>query len=188
MNKKLFYIILFYLVSSFLYGYTEPNENIAKLKQARNLFYKSVENKKFINESMELFTQLSRIEKYEGRALTYIGALTALKGKHSFFPQNKLKWTNKGLAIMEEGISKDPEDIESLFIFSTTCYFLPFFFNRNDDAHQNFKNIIKLLPEHVNEYEPEIIKNVIHFLLENAELSTQEYKIVNEILKNIPRV
>lgn len=180
--------MLFYLFILFSYGHAEPNDALTKLQQARNLFYNSVENKKHINESMELFKQLSGIKEYEGRALTYIGALTALKGKHSFLPQNKFKWTNKGLDIMEEGIRKNPEDIESLFIFSSTCYYLPFFFNRDDDAQQNFKNIIKLLPKHMNQYEPEIIKNVIHFLLENAELDTQEYEIVNDLLKNIPRV
>jgi len=188
MNKLPFYIFLLYLVFSFSFAYSGSNDPLEKLQQARNLFYKSVENKKHIDESIDLFNQLSGVEEFEGRAMTYIGALTALKGKHSFLPQNKLKWTNKGLDIMEQGIDKNPEDIESLFIFSSTCYYLPFFFHRDDDAQQNFKNIDRLLHENMYNYEPEIIKNVIQFLLENAELNSQEYEIINDLLKSISRV
>ena len=56
------------------------------LNKARKLFYKSVTDKEYIEKSIELFKTLEKDTLYKGKALTYIGALTALKGKHAIIP------------------------------------------------------------------------------------------------------
>ena len=112
--------------------------------------------------------------RYTGRAQVYIGALVALKGKHAFLPHTKFKWAKRGLAIMDDGLRKSPDDIEALFIHGTTCYHLPFFFQRGDDAQRDFKEIVKRMPLQIHTYDPKLIKNVVLFLLENAKLTDDE--------------
>ena len=130
---------------------SEPLEEM--LKRARNQFYVAIEDKEQIESTIKLFEQIARVKpKYTGRAQVYIGALVALKGKYAFFPHFKLKWARRGLAIMDKGLKKSPNDIEALFIHGTTCYYLPFFFKRSDDAQRDFKEIIKQMPPEAHTY------------------------------------
>ncbi len=145
------------------------------LKRARKQFYVAIEEKKQIDPTIKLFKQIAQMKpKYAGRTQVYVGALTALKGKHAFFPHAKLKWTRRGLAIMDKGLKQSPSDIEALFIHGTTCYYLPFFFRRSDDAQRDFKEIIKRMPLEVDTYDPVLIAHVIAFLLENGSLTGDE--------------
>ena len=154
------------------------------LKRARQQFYAAVEEKKMIEPTIKLFGRIEQLApKYAGRTQVYIGALVTLKGKHAFFPHTKLKWAKRGLAIMDSGLMKNPTDIEALFIHGATCYHLPFFFRRGDDAQRDFKKIIKLMPQHIDAYDPKLIKNVVAFLLENAKLTNDE-KTYFQALKN----
>lgn len=145
------------------------------LKRAREKFYAAVEDKKQIEPTIKLFERIAREEpKYAGRTEVYIGALVALKGKHAFLPHTKLKWAKRGLAIMDSGLQKSPSDIEALFIHGTTCYHLPFFFRRSDDAQRDFKEIVKRMPMQIHTYDPKLITNIVAFLLEKARLTNDE--------------
>ena len=164
------------LLFSFCAGSAAVNEPVAEiLKDAHTQFYAAIEDKKQIEPTIELFKRIAEIApKYAGRAQVYIGALVALKGKHAFFPHTKLKWARRGLALMDSGLKRSPNDLEALFIHGTTCYHLPFFFRRSDDAQRDFRKIIKLMPEHIDAYDPKLITYVVVFLLENAKLTDAE--------------
>ena len=145
------------------------------LRSARKQFYAAIEDKKQIEPAIKRFEHIKQIEpKYAGRTQVYIGALITLRGKHAFFPYTKLKWAKRGLAMMDSGLKKSPTDIEALFIHGTTCYHLPFFFRRGDDAQRDFRKIIKLMPQQMDAYDPQLITNVVAFLLENAKLTDAE--------------
>lgn len=156
----------------------------ALLKRAREKFHAAVEDKKQIEPAIKLFEQIAREEpRYAGRAEVYIGTLVALKGKHAFFPHTKLKWTKRGLAIIDSGLKKAPTDIEALFIHGAVCYHLPFFFQRGDDAQRDFKEIIKQMPSQMPTYHSELVENIITFLLEKAKLTDDE-KVYLRTLKD----
>jgi hypothetical protein len=181
MKKSLFTVIV--LLNTGLFAQTTE----ARLQEARILFYKSVEHKEFIPLSVELWKSLESDSGFQGRALTYMGALTALKGKHAFWPHDKLKYTQKGLALMDQGRDKSPDDIETLFIHSSTCYFLPFFFKRAEDAQKTLKKIAALLPEKSYQYDTAMVKNVINFILQHAHLDAQEQESLNLLQATINR-
>lgn len=145
------------------------------LQSARKQFYIAIEEKKQIEPTIKLFKRIAQMKpSYAGRTEVYIGALVALKGKHAFLPHTKLKWTKRGLTIMDKGLKKSPNDIEALFIHGTTCYYLPFFFRRSDDAQRDFKEIIKRIPLERHTYDLKLIAHVVEFLLENAKLASNE--------------
>ena len=169
------------VIVAMLFALWVPSSMAAKkpveetLRSARKQFYAAIEDKKQIEPTIKIFEQIAQLEpKYTGRTQVYIGALVTLKGKHAFFPNTKLKWAKRGLAIMDRGLKESPNDIEALFIHGTTCYYLPFFFRRGDDAQRDFKKIIKLMPQQVQLYDPKLIKNVVVFLLENVKLTDHE--------------
>ncbi|MBN2030589.1 hypothetical protein JW824_10125 [bacterium] len=158
-----------------------------KITLARKLFYQSVENEERLEEAFNLFEEIGENESLEGLALTYMGALTALKGKYAFLPITKYRHVQKGLQLMDDGIQKSPDNIEARFIRGMTCYYLPFFFNRKKTAREDFKIIVKQLNTECHYYDTELIMNVTNFLLENAELNQEEIEIIQNIQNQIAK-
>jgi len=152
------------------------------LDEGRRLFYESVQNEAKLDSAFMMFEQLKdRHSDYQGRAMTYIGALTALRGRHSSWIYTKYNLVLKGLDIMDEGLRKAPDDIEALFVHGTTCFYMPFLFGRDDDAQRDFKEIIRLLPDNVENYNPVLVKNVLNFLSENVQLSTEQADTLRQL-------
>jgi hypothetical protein len=152
------------------------------LKRARALYYQSVNDEKNIDPAIEMFAQISqRSEKYQGRALTYIGSLTALRAKFAFWPHEKWKAANDGLRLMDRGLAGAPDDIEALFIHGATCYFLPAFFGRADDAQRHLKKIVGLLPAHAQKYDAGLVANVVRFIAQAIRLNEQERKSLADV-------
>ena len=178
MNPNQFVLVNFIVVLLFLSYISRaiadpPAEET--LKSARKQFYAAIEDKKRIEPTIKLFKRIAQMKPgYTGRTEVYVGALVALKGKHAFLPHAKLKWTKRGLTIMDKGLKKSPNDIEALFIHGTTCYYLPFFFRRSDDAQRDFKEIIKRMPLEQHTYDLKLIEHVVEFLLANAKLASNE--------------
>ena len=181
-NKRLYFLFGIFL---FLFSDRAGSAEIALLDTARIYFYKSVENKEKIEPAIQLFEQINKNEELEGLALTYIGALTALKGKFAFLPIEKLAYVRKGLTDMDVGVYKSPNNLEARFIRGQTCYYLPFFFKRKQTARTDFKKIVSLLEENYQNYSPELLKNVLDFLLENAGLEKNEIEIVRNVQKKL---
>jgi hypothetical protein len=182
--NKLMIIICLYFVFNEI-GLSENISQSSSLSQARQLFYQSVENSKTIEKAKALFEEIGKDQEYEGLTLTYIGALTALKGKFAFFPITKYRHAVKGLKLMDQGILKNPSNIESRFIRGMTCYYLPFFFKRKKTAQSDFKMIVNNLNNEYHRYDPEVIKDVTAFILENIELNAEEKEIVASIQNSI---
>ena len=168
-------LILALIFSLQVDGDTSEKSVEEMLEIARKQFYAAIEDEKRIEPTVALLKRIGQVEpKHTGRTQVYIGSLIALRGKHAFLPHTKLKWAKRGLAIMDSGLQESPNDIEALFIHGTTCYYLPFFFRRGDDAQRDFRKIIKLMPQHIDTYDPKLMTHVIAFLLENVKLTNDE--------------
>jgi hypothetical protein len=168
-------MLLFLIVAQ---GYSSP---VALLDSARTLFYKSVEKEEYVDEAMYVFNRLITYKEYKGVAKTYLGALTALKGKYAFLPTTKYNKALKGLKMMDEGVKTSPENIESRFIRGTTSFYMPFFFNRKETAEEDFQAMIAMLESNYQQYDLDIVQNVIQFLKENTELTPRETAIVERV-------
>lgn len=184
LNRCVYISLILALIFSLRVDGAASEKSVAEmLEVARKQFYAAIEDEKRIEPTIALFKRIGQVEpKYTGRTQVYMGSLIALRGKHAFLPHTKLKWAQRGLAIMDSGLQKSPNDIEALFIHGTTCYYLPFFFRRGDDAQRDFREIIKLMPQHMDTYDPKLITNVVVFLLEHAKLTDDE-KVYLQTLK-----
>ncbi len=161
--------------TALLYGNEPAAETNDLLRQARLLFYRSVEDEAYISKAEAAFRRLmAQDSRLEGRATTYLGALMAIKGKHAFWPHDKWDLANAGIQLMDKGIALAPTDVEALFIHGSTCYYLPFFFRRADDARQKFHRIVQLLPGQQQHYDTALLHNVIEFIETNGDLDETE--------------
>jgi len=154
-------------------------------EQARQLYYKGLEQEEALHRAIEIFRQLSDQSDEPGVAQTYLGSLTALKAQYTPWPQKKLKFANQGLEIMDAGLEQNPDNLEALFIHGTTSYYLPFFFNRRDDANRSFKRILELLPQRIDEQDPDMAKNILNFILAKADIDDNQRKIAQQLKKKL---
>jgi hypothetical protein len=145
------------------------------MTRARLLYYESVDDQGKIRPAIDLFNTIGELdERLLGRTKTYIGSLIAVRAKFAFWPHDKWKFAQSGLRLMDEGLGQGPNDIEALFVHGVTCFFLPEFFGRGDDAQRHFRKIVRLLPEQAHNYDPKIIANVIKFISEKIRLNEKE--------------
>ncbi len=152
------------------------------LDKGRNLFYASVEDKSKLDSAFMIFEKYQRqYPEFQGRATTYIGVLTALRGRHAFWIYTKYNLVKEGLKIMDQGIEQSPDDIEALFVYGSTCFFMPFLFGRKDEAQNAFVKIIELLPQNIHQYDPILMGNVIDFLIEHTDLTEQQITQLTQI-------
>jgi tetratricopeptide (TPR) repeat protein len=185
--RYLKYIFIIPLIVSISLSQPVYNPDAEKLLDTgRNLFYASVEDKSKLDSAFMVFKQYAKsYPEFEGRATTYIGVLTALKGKHSFWVYTKYNLVKKGLKIMDSGIEKSPNDIEALFVYGSTCYYMPFLFGRHDEAQNAFNRIIKLLPENIHNYDAKLMGDVIDFLLDHTDLTDTQIKNLQRLKESI---
>jgi len=170
-------------------GYSQVTYNAEAeklLEIGRNLFYASVEDESKLDSAFLIFEKYQKeYPEYQGRATTYRGVLTALRGRHAFWVYSKYKLVKEGLKIMDEGISQSPNDLEALFVYGSTCYFMPGLFGRDDSAQNAFVKIIELLPQNIQNYNPAIMGNVIDFLIEHTELTNQQIARLTDMKKDL---
>ena len=161
---------------------THGMDDQAQLEKGRSLFYQSVQEEAKLDSAMALYRDLAESsDSLHGRSLVYIGSLTSLKGKHAFLPQKKVKFVNNGIKIMKEGITVSPTDVEALFVYGSTLYYLPFFFGKKEDAQKTFDLILDYLPEQIHAYDYEMLQNVLAFLEENAALTEDQAELVESL-------
>ena len=164
--------------------YNAEAENL--LDQGRNLFYASIEDESKLDSAFMIFEKYQKLyPEFNGRATTYLGVLTALRGRHAFWLYTKYNLVKKGLKIMDEGIRQSPDDIEALFVYGSTCYFMPFLFGRKDDAQTAFVKIIELLPQNIQNYDPTIMSNAIDFLIEHTDLTDQKIEQLIQLKESL---
>ena len=156
------------------------------LDAGRNLFYASVEDKSKLDSAFMVFGKYQELyPEFQGRATTYIGVLTALRGRHAFWLLTKYNLVKEGLKIMDQGIEQSPDDIEALFVYGSTCYFMPFLFGRKEEAQNAFIKIIELLPDNIQHYDAKLMANVIDFLIEHSELTDQKILQLNQMKQDL---
>jgi hypothetical protein len=190
MKKKSYYsIAVTTLLTAILMHLPLKAEKTRQMDEARELFYSAVENGKIVNEAKDAFKTLWENDKIDsGLALTYLGAIEALKGKHSSWPHQKLRHVNRGLRMMDAGIKADPANLESRFVRGSTCHSLPSFFQRQDTARADFLTIIELLPEQINEYDADVVNGMIDFISKNFAMTDSQrgrlQSLKNEMANN----
>jgi hypothetical protein len=147
-----------------------------KLEKLRLLYYEATEDEDKVVPAIDMMRQLKRNNPaYEGVITVYIGSLTAVKARYAFWPPDKLEYANKGIDLMEKGREVDPDNIESLFIYGTTCYYLPFFFNKSEDASEALRRIVGLVDGRaVDKYGADMVYNALEFITENIELNDSQ--------------
>ncbi len=172
MNLLKFSLLFMLILGATTFVRASEAHNNSDLERARNLYYKAVNDEESLDAAVELFEEIGEKNKeLEGLAKVYVGSLTAMKARHTFWPQKKMDLAYQGIDIMDAGIEQDSENIEALFIQGTTLYFLPFFFEKRQEAEAKLIKIIDLANADLARiYGDELLANAIKFAAEKVDL------------------
>jgi len=158
------------LIAGVLLPSLVAGENGDLLDHGRQLFYAGVESEEEVREAIGVFREIAETDSsLRGKALTYIGASTALLGKHAGWPQKKYGYVIEGLNLMEKGIAISPKDLEAQFIYASTCYYLPFFFGKRKAAEQAFDRIVDLAYDQHQDYPDSLVINAMDFVRKHGD-------------------
>ena len=69
--------------------------------------------------------------------MAYSGSLALLEAARTWAFWNKQSWSQKGLAEMDKAVAMAPDNLEARFIRGASCWHLPFFFHRKQQAEQD---------------------------------------------------
>jgi hypothetical protein len=105
------------------------------------------------------------------RATAYRGAFRALQGKHAFWPHDKLNHVRDGLGLLDRAIDASPDDAQTRYLRLMTGFYLPGLFGRGDEVAADFDALAALLPDSRADFPGELFEEVVHFVLENADIS-----------------
>lgn len=160
----------------------EQNE----MQTAREYFYKATEKEAYIDRSIDLFKKIAKENNSEESLCNmYIGSLTALRATYTYWPNKKLQYANKGIEIMEKSLNNDSENIESLFIYGSTCYYLPFFFGKSEAAENALLKIIDLAEKDYQAVDQKLLKNALEFIINKINPDKVRLRKAKSILKKI---
>ena len=141
-------------------------------EKAREEFYKASKSEEYLESALKKFKILVK-EDLENtyRWKVYEGSLTSMKAMYVFWPQKKLKFANEGIEMMEKNIKKCSNDLEALFVYGTSCHYMPFFMKQSENAKWAFNQMVKVIKETNPDMNSELMKNVVKFLKEEAGIN-----------------
>ncbi|MEL1133938.1 hypothetical protein AAC978_02050 [Desulfitobacterium sp. THU1] len=96
-----------------------------------------------VKKAYEIFEKLHRADPQSLLVEAYLGSSTALLGRDSIDPNQKLKLALSGMKMLDKVIAKDPQNIETRSIRAYVNFNLPeMVFHRTGSAIEDFNTLI----------------------------------------------
>ncbi len=127
-------------------------DNVAILDELGR-YYHDLAGNNILQGKSEIKDAVKRSEKYLSHllvlnpthsvAMVYYGSLYTIKAKIAFFPWTKLKYMNKGFALMDKAVYLDPENLHVRLIRGINSVNVPKSFHRLDISLEDFDYIFQ---------------------------------------------
>jgi hypothetical protein len=136
------------------------------------LYFLSVEEKRWEGPAVALADSLAALQLPGDRQVRALGgALEVVRAKNSRWPPNKLEHLRRGLDILD-GLAEDaPEDPAVRYLRLVSCYYLPFFLDRDESVRKDLGVLPTLLLEKGDAFSPPIRRVVVDFVLDKGEMT-----------------
>ncbi len=114
--------------------------------------------------------------------LGYKGMSALLKSKHSINPKNKLSYFSEGKQLLEQAISRAPENVELRFLRYGVQDNAPFFLDYTENLKEDRKALVSYLASvDINNGIPDLASRIAQYLNDQGDLSSDEQPAVARI-------
>lgn len=122
-----------------------------------------------------LYTVLERLPKQTALTTAYMGALDALKAKHSWNPYSKIKYLNTSEKMMQQAVAGDPHNIEILFMRFSIQHNVPGFLGYGKNLVNDREEMIaQLNHKNYGTADKELTISIIRFLIDSKRCTAAE--------------
>ncbi len=115
-------------------------------------------------KAFSILTKAYELAPEDYEILAYLGSVHTLLGRDAIFPYTRLYQVNKGCRIMDEAISKSPNNIVVRLTRANNSLALPDFFLRAKYAKEDLLYLLKLSEKTPNEFPPELLATIYYTL------------------------
>lgn len=149
----------------------EPTRRSLRLERLRLLYFLSVAEEGYLDLA-ELEIEALRESRAPAAALlAFEGALEVVRGKHAFWPHDKIGHVRDGLAVLDRAVVAAPQSRDARYLRLLSCFYLPFFFGRGDTVEEDLAALARLLTRGPGTLSPASYAAVGDFVLRHARLS-----------------
>ncbi|MBD1392502.1 hypothetical protein [Mucilaginibacter glaciei] len=146
---------------------SEPN-----LPAIRKLLIAALDSKKTTDS---LYINLESIKNRSALLTGYMGALEALKAKHTWNPYFKIKYLNDCEKTFAKAVTRDPHNIEIRFMRFSIEHNVPNFLGYNNNLVTDRQEIIRQVDnQYYAQADKLLVKTIISFLIESKRCTLGE--------------
>jgi hypothetical protein len=160
------------------------------MERVRAMYFLSVDEKGWGERAADtleaLGTRIPVDGEVEAILQAYGGALEVVRAKHSRWPPNKLKYLNRGAAVLDSLVDENPGNLEIRYLRLASYWFLPGFLRRDDSTAADLKALAADLPDHPQAFSPVVYRGVVRFLLETGALAGSDRERLSQALNGFP--
>jgi hypothetical protein len=110
-----------------------------RLAEARNQYFANLQgNRAAGDQARTSFAALVRDYPGQPAVEAYSGSLELLEAARTWAIWDKRRLANEGLQKMDQAVNRAPGDLEARFIRAASCWHLPFFYKRKEQAASDF--------------------------------------------------
>lgn len=115
-------------------------------------------------KAFSILTRAYELAPNDYEILVYLGSTRTLMGRDAIIPFAKLYQVNKGCRIMDEAISKAPDNIVVRLTRANNSLALPEFFNRAKYAEKDLLYLLKLSKKDPENFPPDLLATISYTL------------------------
>jgi antitoxin component HigA of HigAB toxin-antitoxin module len=166
-------------------------ENIAlRLERLRTLYFLGVADEQYLEQAdheIASIRDLARLRGLDREALldAFSGAVEVVRGKHAFWPGNKLGHVRRGLAVLDRAVERAPGAVEVRNLRLLSTFYLPFFFGRGDTTREDLSTLASLLPTRAQDLPTHVWMAISEFVLEHGELPSSDRQRLMESRRRV---
>lgn len=116
----------------------ESSASQHQLAQARAAYFRDLQgDSNAARVAKKDFRRLLAAQPHNPVVMAYTGSLLLLQAAHTWAFWNKQTLAQQGLDELDKAVARDPDNLEARFIRGASCWHLPFFFHRKQQAEQD---------------------------------------------------
>lgn len=132
-------------------------------------------DKKNAMKSVEFLSKAREFNKEDNETLCYLGSATTMLAQTTWNPIKKMSYANKGIALMDKAVRRNPNNISVRMTRGRNSMNLPDFLKRVDTGIEDFEHLASLIEAQPNDLKP-IAKDVYTNLSSLYERRKEEAK------------
>lgn len=100
--------------------------------------------KEYAPKAVEFLSRACEINKKDYETVCYMGSAMTMMAKTTWNPMKKMSYVNKGTALMDKAVRKDPDNVSVRMTRALNSKSLPPFLNRENIALEDFEYLADL--------------------------------------------